>query len=141
MKITSIRNYWLITLFQKEQLSCACWTTIPNYWYYMKDTAFRICFITLLILFSQLLTKLLQHVINKCTCTKYCMPFPSCSLTSHSHSVSIFQIGSGRRGTLGFDLTLQGCRGSSSQVLSLSSPIPALPTPAWIPTNLQVFFN
>lgn len=61
--------------------------------------------------------------------------FPSFSLTSHSHSVSIFQTGSGSRGTLGFDLTLQGCRGRGSQVLSPSSSIPALPTPAWIPTK------
>lgn len=85
----------------------------------MKDSAFRICFTTLLIIFSQLLTKLLEQVINKSTCTKHCMTFPSSRLKSHSHSVSIFQTGSGSRGTLGFDLTLQGSRRMGSQVLSL----------------------
>lgn len=135
-KITSIHNYWLIIVFQKEKFSCACWITIPSYWYTWKTLSLEFALPPL----CQLLTKLLEQVINKSTCTKHCMPFPSFNLTSHSHSVSIFQTGSGSRGTLGFDVTLQGCRGRGSQVLSLL-PDPSLPTPAWIPTNLQVLFN
>lgn len=145
--MTSICNYWLIITFHKGKAQLCLQDHHPQLLVYVKDTAFNIHFITLLITFSQLLTKLLEKVINKSTRqfkTLHVFSF----IQHHTHLQFLFfklEVEADAHWDLIYHpkAAEEGCPRSSSASSSPTQTLhtPALCTPACISTNFQVLSN